>query len=112
MSTPPDRCRLLDELRHLAEALDSIGHTDPELLWCELRVSVRRLRELLSAESEQGEHETVVQRLVGFLDELWDTCQLGSESGAVDLPCGERARGLIDWFRKQFAKQGDARRSC
>ena len=112
MLTPPDRCRLLDELGHLAEALESIGHTDPELLWCELRVSVQRLRELLPAESGQGKREAVVERFAGFLDELWRTYRLGSESGAVDLPCGERAHGLVDWFRKQFAGDGHGRRAC
>ena len=104
MLAQPDRRRLIDELRRLAETFDSIGHTDPELLWCELRVSVQRLRELLPADAERGEDEAVLKRFADFLDELWETCQLGSESGRIDLPSGERARGLVNWFREQFAK--------
>ena len=113
MLAPPDRRRLLDELRHLAETFDSIGHTDPELLWCELRVSVQRLRGLLPADAERGEDQAVFKRFADFLDELWDTCQLGSDSGRIDLPSGERAHGLVNWFRKQFAKDtaGDHRTS-
>lgn len=104
MPAPPDRRRLMDELRLLAETFDSIGHTDPELLWCELRVSVERLRELLPADAEQAEDEALLKRFADFLDELWESCQLGSESGRIDLPSGERARGLVNWFRQQFAK--------
>ena len=112
MLAPPDRRRLLDELRHLAETFDSIGHIDPELLWCELWVSVERLRDLLPADEERGEDEAVLKRLVDFLDEIWETCQLGSESGRIDLPSGERARGLVNWFRQQFAKDtADDRRT-
>jgi len=104
MLAPSNRRHLLDELRRLAETFDSIGHTDPELLWCELRVSVQRLWDLLPADAEQREDEDLVKRFVDFLDELWETCQLGSESGRIDLPSGERARGLVHWFRAQFAK--------
>lgn len=108
MPASPDRRRLLDELRLLAETFDSIGHTDPELLWCELRVSVERLRDMLPADAARREDEDVVKRFADFLDELWETCRLGSESGRIDLPSGERARGLVNWFREQFAKDTEA----
>ena len=112
-----DRQRILDELRHLGAACDNAGHVDPELVWCEMRVSVKRLRELLPPDlasvedSVEGAEASALRQLADFLDELWDTCRLGSREGSVEFPVDERPRGLIAWFSRKLAQNappGDA----
>jgi hypothetical protein len=102
MLSPADRRSLCDELHHLAETFDSIGHTDFELVWCDVRVGVQRLRELLSARPKQEEDQALLQRLTGFLDEIWESWRLGSEFEGAEPPSGERERGLAEWFAQQL----------
>ena len=110
MLSPADRRHLRDELHHLAETFDGIGHTDPELVWCDIRVSVQRLRELLPSGPKWEEDAAVLHRLDGFLDELWETWRLGSEFEGAELPCGQRERGLADWFAKQLGEEATSER--
>ena len=104
MLSQADRRHMCDELHHLAETLDGIGHTDFELVWCDVRVTVQRLRKLLSDGPDREEDDNLLHRLEGFLDEIWDAWRLGSEFEEPDLPSGERERGLADWFARQLGK--------